>query len=231
MALIAAAAAVAGAGPGKGLGTALSGVDLLLVAGAGILALAFAVQTWFSWQPFRQHGRLIERMRALEAAIPAPRGHSHEESGPPLGEPAPSFELDDVHGRRRTLEDLLAAEVPLALVFSDPDCAACETLMPRLERLGRGAAGAVEIVLITRGGSAAQRAGLAGSRLEHVLLDEDREVPAAYRIRSVPSATIVDAQARIASSTAIGDLAIEELIASTLATSPAPEQGLHVVMG
>lgn len=189
------------------------------------------MQAWFSWQLFRQHGRLIERLRALEAAIPAPRGHSHEESGLPPGEPAPSFELDDVRGRRRTLEDLLAAGVPLALVFSDPDCAACETLVPRLERLGRGAAAGMEIVLITRGGAAAQRAGLADSRLEHVLLDEEREVPAAYRIHSVPSATIVDTQARIASPTAIGDLAIEELIASTLATAPAPEQGLHVVMG
>lgn len=228
-ALVAVAAAVAGAGPGKGVDTAVSDLDLA-VAGATALALAFAVQAWFSWQLFRQHGRVIERLRALEAAIAAPRTDSTAAPALPPGARAPSFGLPDVRGRRRTLDDLLAARVPLALVFSDPDCAACETLVPRLERLRAAAAGALEIVLITRGGAPAQRADLAASGVDHVLLDDDGDVPPAYRIRAVPSAMIVDAEGTIASATATGDLAIEELIASTVA-GVSPANRLHVVGG
>jgi len=56
-ALGAVAALVVAAGPGGGIGA--SAVTLGVVA-------AIAIQAWFSWQLFRQHGRLIERLRTLE---------------------------------------------------------------------------------------------------------------------------------------------------------------------
>lgn len=61
---------VVAAGAGSGLSTALAEIDappLVLVLAAGFLA-----QAWFSWQLFRQHGRLIERVRALEASAERP---------------------------------------------------------------------------------------------------------------------------------------------------------------
>jgi Methylamine utilisation protein MauE len=60
------AAAIAVAGPGGSIRDALAGIDASPLAVA--LALAFLGQTWLLWQLFRQHGRLIERLRAVEAA-------------------------------------------------------------------------------------------------------------------------------------------------------------------
>jgi hypothetical protein len=73
-ALGAVAAAIAVAGPGATLGDALAAIDTSPLALA--VAVAFIGQAWLSWQLLRQHGRLIARLRALEAAAgpPAPAG-------------------------------------------------------------------------------------------------------------------------------------------------------------
>jgi hypothetical protein len=60
----AAALVVALAGPGEPLGT----VELTAEAAFGAVVLvALGALAWFSWQLFRQNGRLLERVRALEA--------------------------------------------------------------------------------------------------------------------------------------------------------------------
>ena len=58
------------AGPGDGLGDALAGIEAspLVV----VVTLAFLGQTWLLWQLFRQHGRLLARVRALEATVDRP---------------------------------------------------------------------------------------------------------------------------------------------------------------
>jgi hypothetical protein len=55
LALVAAAVAVAGPG------AALTAPPIAVIVGAALVA-----QTWFTWQLFRQHGRLLARIRALE---------------------------------------------------------------------------------------------------------------------------------------------------------------------
>lgn len=57
------ASLVAAAGPGGGLNAPPVAI---------VIAAALAVQAWFSWQLFRQHGRLLERVRTLEASAEAP---------------------------------------------------------------------------------------------------------------------------------------------------------------
>jgi uncharacterized membrane protein YphA (DoxX/SURF4 family)/thiol-disulfide isomerase/thioredoxin len=215
----------AAAGPGRGLGAAVAGMDVTPVGVAIVVViLVLVLQGWFGWQLFRQNGRLIERVRTLEEAGADAGARSHKPAGLPVGEPAPAFELSDPHGRGRTLDDLLAPGRPLALVFSDPDCGACVELAPKLERLREAHAGSLEFALISRGGTAENVALLGGSSLEHVLLQHGREVVEAYRIHSVPSATIIDAQGRIASPTVTGDLAIVELLRSSAASAPMPER-------
>jgi uncharacterized membrane protein YphA (DoxX/SURF4 family) len=86
--------------------------------------------------------------------------------------------------------DDVAAGVPLALVFSDPSCPACAELEPRIARLRRERAGRLEIAVVTGDPAAVE----------------------AYRIRAVPSATIVDPHGRIASETAAGVDAVEQLL-------------------
>ncbi len=217
--LAAAAGLVAAAGPGEGIGGALAGVEVTTV-GVAVMAVsvAVAVQGWLSWQLFRQNGRLIERVRALEETAVDVRSRS----GLAIGEPAPMFELDDLDGRRRTLAEILAPGRPVALVFSDPDCGACAALAPQLGRLREECAGSLEIAVITRGEAAENKARLGDARLEHVLLQQDREVLAAYRVQAVPSATIVDAEGRVASAIVTGEQAIEELLA--LRAMPVPER-------
>jgi uncharacterized membrane protein len=62
------AATVAIAGPGESLATVDPSAEAIF--GVAVVA-AIAVLAWFNWQLFRQNGRLIERVRALEAAEPA----------------------------------------------------------------------------------------------------------------------------------------------------------------
>lgn len=65
------AALVLVGGAGAGMGAALDAVQRSPLAIG--LAAAVAVQAWFSWHLLRQHGRLIARVRALEArTAPAP---------------------------------------------------------------------------------------------------------------------------------------------------------------
>ena len=49
-----------------------------------------------------------------------------------IGDTVPAFELPDLGGARRSLDELLAPGAPFALLFSDPGCAACGPLLDRL---------------------------------------------------------------------------------------------------
>ena len=191
--LAAVAATIAVVGPGEGVGEAVDGLRVSPVGvGVAVLVLALVGLAWFSWQLFRQHGRLIERVRALEKAVgerPAPMGLA-------IGAPAPAV------GRRDWPADRSSV-----LLFSDPDCAPCAGLLPRLQGSRAALGRSVEIRLVT-----------------------DAEALRAYRVPGVPSATLVDAHGRIASPTVTGEAPIETLIASAPATGPIPD-ALHVVAG
>jgi hypothetical protein len=90
--------------------------------------------------------------------------------------------------------DVLTPGEPVALVFSEPDCGACAELEPRLERLRQARADSFEIAVVSG----------------------NMEALAAYRIPAVPSATIVGADGRIASTTASGVAAVEQLLAEAV---------------
>ncbi len=186
------AGAVAVAGPGRSLGDALAGVDLTPIGVVVlVVSLALVAQGWFGWQLFRQNGRLLERVRALEAG----GVDADEPGGLRRGEPSPPLTLVDPRGGQRTLDDLLAPGLPLALVFSDTGCVACAGLGPHLERVREDSAGTLELALV-----------------EH-----NPEALEAYRVHSVPSALIVDPEGWIATETVTGLPAIEELLASAAA--------------
>jgi uncharacterized membrane protein YphA (DoxX/SURF4 family) len=96
---------------------------------AGGIAVALAVlmvaHLAFSWQLFRQNGRLLDRVSRLEA------GHTHDaKSGLPIGEPAPRSVLPDLDGHDVVLDDLLALGRGALLVFTDPACGHCDPLLP-----------------------------------------------------------------------------------------------------
>jgi len=182
-ALAAIAALVVAVGPGRtvaGLAPAI-GASPVAIAIAVLAALVVA-QGWLAWELLRQHGRLLARVRALESEA------TQLLEGLPVGAEAPALEL---------AAERLAPELPLALVFSNTGCGACETLAPELERLRHERASDLELVLVA----------------------DNRDALEAYRISTVPSATIVDPDGRIASTTATGTTAVEELLASAIRPS------------
>jgi hypothetical protein len=175
-ALAGGAALVLVAGPGKSLGDAFDFSPLAIAF--AVVAGFVVVQGWFSWELFKQHGRLLARIRALEdGATQAPEGLAVGELAPPYAE----------------LDERLAFGLPVALVFSNTGCGACERLAEELSRLREERDGELEILRV----------------------EDDRAALEAYRIFTVPSATVVHPDGRIATATVVGATAAEELLAST----------------
>ncbi|HEY2603267.1 MAG TPA: MauE/DoxX family redox-associated membrane protein [Thermoleophilaceae bacterium] len=204
------AIAIVAAGHGRSLAHGFDGAE----GWAVVLAFAVAAQLLFSWQLFRQNGRLIVRIRALEEGPPAaPARH-----GLDPGEVAPPFALPDLDGRPLTLGDLLARGRTVALVFSDPGCGACIDLLPALARAERER-GDLTLALVTTGEALENRMRLDGAGLSTVLLQDEHEVAKAYEVKGMPAATLVDLSGRIAGKLAVGGPRVEELL-SARASAP-----------
>ena len=112
---------------------------------------------------------------------------------------APSFELKNLNGEKRSLEDLLG-EGPALLAFYKVSCPVCQLTAPYLERLAAGSS--LQIVGISQDDDSAtkgfnQRFGVTFP----TLLDQSKEnYPAsnAYGIASVPSLFLVEKDGGIA---------------------------------
>src|SRR6202007_2735027 len=110
------------------------------------------------FQFFRQNGRILLRIEAIEArlastnfgtapAAPAPVP-AH---GLPIGSPAPDFELTSLEGRALSLKGMLSEGNPLLLLFTDPNCGPCNALMPDVAGWQNSLAGEIKLVLISTG--------------------------------------------------------------------------------
>lgn len=214
--------------------------DLSLAAGAalvlGLLALLLlAVAGWALLHLLRQHGRLLLRLDALEARLaggPAPEAVAAPApplgSGLPVGAPAPAFSLPGLHGETLTFEALRAAGQPVLLLFSDPNCGPCNTLLPEIGRWQREHAGAITVALVTRGQPEANRAKSAEHAIVHLLLQADREVAQTYQANGTPAAVLVRPDGTIGSPLALGADAIRSLVVRTVGgPAPAPSVPLR----
>jgi peroxiredoxin len=211
-----------------------------------IIALAFTWVVvlglyWFGWQLFRQNGRLLLRLEALEQRLdeldspPAPEGL-------PVGSLAPEFDLPDLTGERRTLAQFRAQ--PLLVVFFNPDCGFCRDLAPKLAALATrssrregahtpalqhadqslltsAATKAVPLVLVIATGDAEKnRQFFAEHKMTSpVLLQNDSEVATAYQANGTPTGYLVNAEGKIASKLVLGS---EALLALVKAPVPQP---------
>jgi peroxiredoxin len=136
-----------------------------------------------------------------------------------VNDPAPRFNLQDLEGNRIGLETLMEPGNPVLLLFSEPDCAACEHALPDIVQWQREYADRLLIVLISRGDVSANRAKSDKYNLRNVLLQEDREVARAYLVEATPSAVLVK-NGSIESLLAVGLDAIRGVVAQ--ATLPPP---------
>ncbi len=165
--------------------------------GAGVLVLTglLVLQAAFSWELFKQNGRLLTRVTALEEGG-GPAGGADSDASLATGDPAPGFALPDLTGATVTLDDLLRPGRGVLLVFSDPGCGHCDPLLPALGR--SRAEDDVPLAVISRGAAEDNRTKAEEHGVAPLLLQEDFEVADRYRVYGLPGAVLVDPDGRVA---------------------------------
>jgi len=205
------------------LADGLSATALVLIA---LLVLTLASQWWFTIHLFRQNGRLLLRMDALEEQLASAGGVLQStQTGLAVGSPAPSFEISSIGGGALiTLDTLRAERRPIVLIFSDPACGPCLALLPDIARWEKQVAN-LTFVLISGGSPEENRAKLGDHRLKHVLLQRQREVADAFMVSGTPGAVLVNPDGLIGSTVVMGAQAIAGLVetaARPVAVAPVP---------
>lgn len=184
-----------------------------------LLGLVLALLTWFNLDLLRQQGRLMLRLDNLElrmdklgvAGLPQTAAAAAL-PGLDIGTLAPEFSATNMSDGVSTLARFLAFGRSVVLIFSDPECGPCATMLPRLLKWQSELDERVTLVVVTRGRKDDNRAKLAGFRPENVLLQTDREIGASYRALITPSAMSINRQGLIESPLALGEFAIADLL-------------------
>jgi uncharacterized membrane protein YphA (DoxX/SURF4 family)/peroxiredoxin len=197
---------------------------LAVVALAGVVAL----QGWVLLQLLRQQGRIVLRLDAVEAL--AGGINAGDRPGLPVGAPAPAFALPDPWGATVALDELLARGRPVLLLFADPGCGPCNEVFGDIARWQRDWRHALTIAVVSAGSAEANRAKATEHGLAHVLVQERREVAAAYATTATPSAVVVGADGRVASPLVAGGDAIWKLLVRTPASSGALSQEVEITV-
>ena len=186
----------------------LGATETALVAVAAVLAIAAIVNFTFSWQLLKQNGRLVAELGELRGRLDGSGSHAR------IGEPAPEFDLPALSGGRVTLEELLAERRGLTIVFSDPDCGACDPLLPAVGRLQRDRGGRSPLVVISRGNAADNLVKASEHGLETVLLEDEFRLARSLGVNGMPGAVMLDVEGRIADVPALGTEGVAELLTS-----------------
>jgi len=139
----------------------------------------------------------------------------------PAGAAAPEFEVAGADGTLMTLTGLRSAGRPVLLIFTDPDCGTCRSLLPDVAAWQAGYRERFTAALISRRPVLTSAGAAAHPRLTHVGVQRDREVAVAYAYAGTPSAVVVSADGRIASRVAAGPDGVRALAASLLARAAA----------
>lgn len=173
--------------------TAFQAVEL--VVGVILVALV-AVETWLLLQTMMQQGRLLVRLELLEENGV---GSSDNENTPLIGLPedtsAPEFELPDLDGNMVSLSGILAegAETKKAafLIFTSPTCGPCQAMMPNFVEWQEKYADILTLIIISQGTVEENRTKVAGYGVTHLLLQQDKEVADAFKVRGTPSGVAI----------------------------------------
>jgi peroxiredoxin len=131
-------------------------------------------------------------------------------NGLPAGTPAPDFALPSVAGGELTLSAYRGRKV--LLVFSDPHCAPCQRLAPRLEAAQRRS-GEVQVVMVSRGDVEGNRVKAAEHGITFpVVLQRQWEISRQYAMFATPVAYLIDEKGIVAREVATGGEAILSLL-------------------
>ena len=181
----------------------------------------------------RQQGRLLIRIETLEAHLNAAGPASSRFStaspakGLPAGVEAPAFRLPTTRGEIVTLDTLLSDGKPVMLIFIDPNCGPCLSLLPEVVRWQQEHADQLTIALISRGAATVNQSQGVEHDLTHLLLQQDREVAQAYQVKYTPSAIIVLPDGVTGSSLVSGVEVIQLLLKNTVEPSGMIPTSIH----
>lgn len=203
------------------LGTLPLAQCLEVVAGALVVAL-LVVETWVVIQVLHQQGYLLLRLDELETRLGASGTEVMADAplaaaaGLPIGIAAPAFSLPGLYGETITLDFLCASSKPVLLIFSDPGCSPCNALLPEIARWQRDYVGKLTLALISRSTPEANHAKTNGHGITHVLLQQDREVAAAYQAQGTPCAVLIRPDGTIGSALVCSADPIRTLVAQAV---------------
>jgi peroxiredoxin/uncharacterized membrane protein YphA (DoxX/SURF4 family) len=201
--------------------TATARDPVFLAIAVAALALLI-VQSFVLYRLVQQGGRILLRLDAMEEQLgsgaptdPAPL------PGLPVGYPAPAFELPDLDGTPISLDRLRAGGKPVILVFTHPTCGPCAAFLPEAVAWQRDSYAHFNLVLISQGDAASNRATLKDHSIHSVLLQRENEISEQYDALGTPSAVLIRPDGMVGSPVAIGAEAIRSLISNTINESVA----------
>lgn len=142
---------------------------IAIALGATVLALA------------RQVGLLHERSAPLGAMV--------TDTGPEVGDKAPTFEVDDFSGRSVKIGGPREAQDTL-LVFLAPSCPMCNKLLPTIRALGREEH--MEVIVVSDGAREEHERFLRKHHIGDIPYVVSAEIGIGYRIGRVPYAVLLD---------------------------------------
>jgi uncharacterized membrane protein YphA (DoxX/SURF4 family) len=197
-------------------------------------AIAFLIAcvaglTCFCWLLLQQNGRLLLRLESGDA--PLGDGKRGSRTLPPLeiGTLAPAFAGVDLHGEPLSLDSLLALGQPLSLLFTDPGCGACETVLDDVGRAQSERGDELTVAVISTGAIASVERKAAEHGLDRVLRQEDESLLDAYGINGVPAMVEIDAAGAVAAAPALGAEEVRTILAGSEVASR--EETLAVIAG
>lgn len=165
-----------------------------LVVGVILVALV-GIETWLLLQTMTQQGHILTRLELLEEHGVGGDGAEDPGFGLPEDTKAPAFELPDIDGNLVSLSSILSQDADKKkaafLVFTSPNCGPCQAMMPNYVEWQEKYADTVTLVMISQGTAEENRAKVAGYGVTHLLLQQDKEVADAYKVRGTPSAVAI----------------------------------------
>ena len=123
---------------------------------------------------------------------------------PKVGDPAPTFSLPNLSGKRVNLSDFRGSKV--LVLFWNPSCGFCERMLDDLKAWeANPPAGAPKLLVVSTGSVESNQA--LGLRAP-VLLDENMSGGSKFGANGTPMAVLIDAQGKVASEVAAGAPAV-----------------------
>jgi thiol-disulfide isomerase/thioredoxin len=133
------------------------------------------------------------------------------------------FSLPDASGGMSSFEGLVARQLPIVLVFSNPGCGPCSALMADVRRWQEDLDDRVTVAVVSSGSLADNLAKADAYGLRRVMVDQTHEVFRALGVNATPSALLINHRGVIAAPSAAGVAAIVDLVERAMELSGDPE--------